>query len=65
MRKLTDDYRVAVVGFDVVFAEPDDSSGLKVLERLAQDQLKGEKGFQETLPALRSSLNFDRLFAET
>lgn len=65
VRKLTDDYRVAVVGFDVVFAEPDDSSGLKVLERLAQDQLKGERGFQETLPALRSSLNFDRLFAET
>lgn len=65
VRKLTDDYKVAIVGFDVVFAEPDESSGLKVLERLAKDQLRGERTFQDALPGLRVSLNYDQLFAET
>ena len=34
--RLFDQYHVAVVGFDVVFAEKDESSGLKVLEQLGQ-----------------------------
>ena len=33
--KLFDDYHVQVVGFDVVFAERDESSGLRVLRELA------------------------------
>ncbi|WP_306606050.1 CHASE2 domain-containing protein [Azonexus sp.] len=65
VRKLTDDYQVSVIGFDVVFAEPDDSSGLKVLESIARDRLKGDSGFQRTLKSLRPRLDYDRLFAET
>ena len=65
VRRLTDDGKAAVVGFDVVFAEPDDSSGLRVLERLGREQLRGERGYQEALQGLRSSLDYDRLFAET
>ena len=33
---LFDEYEVSIVGFDIVFAEPDESSGLSVLERLAE-----------------------------
>ena len=36
--ELFDYYHVSVVGFDVVFAEPDESSGLKILENLAKGE---------------------------
>ena len=65
VRRLTDDYRVSVVGFDVVFAEPDESSGLKVLEAVGRQQLKGEAAYQKLLPQLRHDLDYDRIFAET
>lgn len=65
VRRLTDDYQVAVVGFDVVFAEPDESSGLKVLEALGRQQLKNEPSYQRSLAAVRRSLDYDQLFAET
>lgn len=63
VQKLVADYRVAVLGFDVVFAEPDESSGLKVLEQIGQDQLHGDREFQSTLQSLRGHLDYDRLFA--
>ncbi|MBS1188476.1 MAG: putative transrane sensor domain protein [Rhodocyclaceae bacterium] len=65
VRHLTDDYRAAVVGFDVVFAEPDESSGLKVLEEIGRSQLREVEAYQTVLHGLRKSLNYDRLFAET
>lgn len=65
VRKLTDEHRVAVVGFDVVFAEPDDSSGLKVLEQLGRRQLQNEPTYQKALQELRPQLDYDRLFAQT
>ena len=37
--------QVALVGLDVVFAEADESSGLKRLKQLAQTDLKGQSGF--------------------
>ena len=61
--KLVDDYKVRVVGFDVVFAEPDDSSGLKVLERLGRQYFAGEPKFQNALDHLRPELDYDGLFA--
>ena len=63
--RLIEDYRVAVLGFDVVFAEPDESSGLKVLEAVGRQQLKGEAGFQRALAELRHSLDYDQLFADS
>ena len=36
LQKLFDKYGVLLVGIDVIFAEPDTSSGLPVLERLAR-----------------------------
>ena len=63
MDKLFDKYGVAVVGFDVVFAEKDESSGLKVLQKLGKDQLKDDAKYQATLEQIRPQLEYDNLFA--
>ena len=62
---LFDTYQVALVGFDVVFAEPDDSSGLKQLQSLAQKELSQDTGFVAQLAHLAPALDYDRLFAES
>ena len=62
--QLFDHYGIALLGFDVVFAEPDNSSGLSSLEAIAGGQLKGDAGFHSPLTGLRGTLNFDRRFAE-
>ncbi len=62
--RLFDQYHVAAVGFDVVFAEKDESSGLKVLEQLGQKELKNLPQFQASLAQLRPQLDHDRIFAQ-
>jgi adenylate cyclase len=61
--KLFDVLGVSLVGFDVVFAEPDDSSGLKTLDTLAAGELKDSGAFQAALGGLRPQLDFDARFA--
>lgn len=61
--KLFDKYGIAVVGFDVVFAERDESSGIRVLERLGQRELKGVAQFQSVLEQVRPQLEYDDIFA--
>jgi len=61
--KLFDKYGIAVVGFDVVFAERDESSGIRVLERLGQRELKGVPQFQSALEQVRPQLEYDDIFA--
>ncbi len=61
---LFDRYGIAILGFDVVFAEADKSSGLDSLETIAGDALKGDAAFQAALKTLRGSLDYDRRFAE-
>ena len=39
--KLFEHYEIAILGFDVVFAEPDDSSGLKILEVSSSKSIVG------------------------
>ncbi len=63
MDKLFDQYGVLVVGFDVVFAEKDQSSGLQVLQKLGQNQLKDDVGFQAALAKISQQLEYDKLFA--
>lgn len=63
--QLFDRYKVAVLGFDVVFAEPDGSSGLKSLEAMAKKELRDDTGYQSALKALRPTLDYDRRFAES
>jgi adenylate cyclase len=64
LEKLFDKYGMILVGFDVVFAEPDESSGLPVLETLAKTRLKDNSPFQSALNELRPSLDHDAIFAK-
>ncbi|MEI7612925.1 MAG: adenylate/guanylate cyclase domain-containing protein [Betaproteobacteria bacterium] len=65
MNRLFDSYGIAILGFDVVFAEPDSSSGLRSLETMARTELKNDAAFQSTLKGLRETLDYDHLFAES
>ncbi len=60
-----DRQNAALLGFDVVFAEPDDSSGLKRLRQLAQNELRDQAGFGEKLGQLQASLDYDAVFAKS
>ena len=62
--KLFDKYGIAIVGFDVVFAEPDESSGLPVLDKLAKGRLKDVAPFQSALNQLRPATRLRRRFRE-
>lgn len=64
IEKLFVRYGVAVAGFDVVFAEKDESSGFKVLQALARDQLKNDAQFQSTLTKIGPLLDYDGQFAD-
>jgi adenylate cyclase len=63
MDKLFDQYGVAVVAFDVVWAERDPSSGVKTLDALAQKDLRDNAAFQSAYQQLRSRLDYDGMFA--
>jgi adenylate cyclase len=62
--QLFDHYKVGIVGFDVVFAERDESSGLGTLRALAQNELRGNSQYQSALKAIEPQLEYDRVFAE-
>jgi len=64
VNKLFDKYGIAILGFDVVFAEPDESSGLPVLDKLAKGKLKDVAPFQSALKQLRPKLDYDAIFAK-
>lgn len=63
-RELFERQQVAVVGFDVIFAEPDGSSGLSTLERLARGPLRSQPGFIDQFNRLAPTLDYDALFAQ-
>ncbi|MEO7391703.1 MAG: CHASE2 domain-containing protein [Ramlibacter sp.] len=63
--ELFDRQKVGMVGFDIVFAEPDESSGLKRLRQLAQAELKDQPGFVEKLNQLQGALDYDATFARS
>ena len=63
MDKLFDHYGIKVLGFDVVFAEPDVSSGIEALEAMAQHDLRDNAAFQEAFRAMRPRLDYDARFA--
>ena len=65
VRNLFETYEAAIVGFDIVFAEPDESSGLKILEELAETSLRDDEMFQARLQLIRPELDYDGQFAET
>lgn len=62
---LFDTYQIDVLGFDVLFAERDQSSGLATLERLAREDLKGNTAFKAVLNRLRPALRYDDVLAQS
>ncbi len=63
--KLFDQYGVVMVGFDVVFAEPDVSSGIRSLESLGRDgALKDNEQFKAEVEKLKPALDYDGRFAK-
>jgi adenylate cyclase len=60
---LFDDQGIAVLGFDTLFAEPDDSAGLSQLKRLAQGALADQPGFAQSVERLAPELDHDAQFA--
>ncbi|MDP2240183.1 MAG: adenylate/guanylate cyclase domain-containing protein [Burkholderiales bacterium] len=61
--KLFDKYQIAIVGFDVVFAERDESSGIRVLEQLGEKELRDVPQFQSALRKIKPNLEYDDIFA--
>ena len=61
--RLTRQYKVGAIGFDISFPEPDTSSGYEVLDALAHKELKDVPGLKEQLGALRPAMDYDGLFA--
>ncbi len=57
-------HQIAVLGFDVLFSEPDVSSGLDKLRALERGKLHDVPGFKTELDKLAPSLDHDGLFAE-
>jgi adenylate cyclase len=63
VEKLFDRYQARLVAFDVVFAESDNSSGIRALDHLAKNELKQVAGFHEVYKKLRPELDNDSQFA--
>ncbi len=61
--KLFERYGAQLVAFDVVWAERDPSSGIGVLDRLAEGELGGDAQFRSAYGKLRRRLDFDARFA--
>ena len=65
VERLFTKYGVLMVGFDVVFAEPDVSSGIRSLEKLAKEgALKDSEQFRAEVEKLKPTLDFDARFAK-
>ncbi len=62
--KLFTQQKIAMVGFDVVWAEKDTSSGLDELERLGHGELKDDPKYLGQLQQLAPSLDYDGRFAD-
>lgn len=61
--QLFDTYQVRQLGFDIVMAERDDSSGLRSLDALAKNELQNNAAYQQALQRLRPQLDYDNVFA--
>jgi adenylate cyclase len=64
LEQLTDRYQVAAVGFDIVFAEPDDRRDIELMDALAAGPLKDDDRFLRAYAELKPSLATDQRFAQ-
>lgn len=63
--ELFDFYDVMLVGFDVVFPEPDESSGLKILQALGRNELANIKEYHAIVADLEGQLDYDRQLSKS
>jgi len=64
-KELFDVHKISLLGFDLVFAEPDGSSGLAQLKRFADKELSANHAFQTQFKLLEPLLDFDAQFAQS
>jgi adenylate cyclase len=62
---LFDYYNIKLLGFDVVFSEPDTTGGIDLLENLASGPLQKDAAFLTTLETVRPQLSYDDMFAKS
>ncbi len=62
--RLFDHYDVKLVAFDVVFAEPEETSALALLDELESERPAGDNGLAERYRQLRSRYDRDRVLVE-
>lgn len=62
---LFDYYAISLLGFDVIFAEPDTTEGSELLDKLATDTLKNNTDFLKAIKELRPQLAYDDIFAKS
>ncbi len=65
VENLFDFYQVDTLGFDIVFAEKDESSGLNAFIDLAENELSGNRQFLQTFERIRPQLQYDAVFASS
>jgi adenylate cyclase len=65
INQLFDRYHVKLVAFDVMFADPDRSKDLALLDQLQKNALKNDSGFNAVVEKLRPGLERDRQFADS
>jgi adenylate cyclase len=58
-------YEINVIGFDVVFAEKDETGGLDFLQGLAEGEFKDDAKFQKAYKRYASQLMYDEQFAKS
>ncbi|MBP8896410.1 MAG: CHASE2 domain-containing protein, partial [Ottowia sp.] len=63
VRELLERQQVAALAMDVVFAEPDGSSGLQHLQQLAREDLRGNAAFADWLARTAPTLDYDGVLA--
>jgi adenylate cyclase len=65
VNQLFEHYQINTLGFDVVFAERDESSGFQALSTLQQAHFPNDAAFKQILAEIAPSLNYDQRFADS
>ena len=65
VNRLNDDYNVSLTGFDVIFSERDESSGIRTIDQLANTEFKNDASFQSKYSRIKPLLDLDGQFANS
>ena len=65
VNRLNDDYNVSLTGFDVIFSERDESSGIRTIDKLANTELRTDANFQSQYARIKPLLDLDNQFANS